>query len=106
MTGAGGGALSRRVHAAAAGGTDESEQEWSSERNCLSVYPLPDGDASASLLRLHAVDPQTVSFDDKELTAARSVTCSGGDRSIGAAAGPDSLSRPRRPYAGRLALLH
>ena len=101
-----GGALSRRVHAAAAGGTDEPEQEWSSERNCLSVYPLPDGDASASLLRLHAVDPQTVSFDDKELTAARSVTCSGGDRSIGAAAGPDSLSRPRRPYAGRLALLH
>lgn len=30
---------------------------------CLSVYPLPDGDASASLLRLHAVDPFTVSFD-------------------------------------------
>ncbi|XP_046446100.1 uncharacterized protein LOC124195637 [Daphnia pulex] len=61
-----GGALSRRR-------ADETGRGLG-DGNCLSVYPLPDGDASASLLRLHAVDPHTVSFDLKDLTAARSVT--------------------------------
>ena len=35
--------------------------------NCLSLYPLPDGDASDALLRLHAVDPYTVSFNVKDV---------------------------------------
>ena len=61
-----GGVLSRRR----ADGTERGLGDG----NCLSVYPLPDGDASASLLRLHAVDPHTVSFDLKDMTAVRSVT--------------------------------
>lgn len=61
-----GGALSRRR-------ADETNRGLG-DANCLSVYPLPDGDASASLLRLHAVDPHTVSFDLKDVAAARSIT--------------------------------
>lgn len=52
----------------------QQEEPVSTPNNCLSVYPLPEGDASASLLRLHAVDPHTVSFDAKEHPTARSVT--------------------------------
>ena len=39
-----------------------SSKEASTMASCLSLYPLPDTD-TASLLRLHAVDPYTVSID-------------------------------------------
>ena len=56
---------------AAAAATDHGEfghqLSGAGSTNCLSLYPLPDGDASAALLRLHAVDPFTVSFNVKDL---------------------------------------
>lgn len=54
-------ALPAPPSSSSAGDALDQQQEYQS--GCLSLYPLPDGDASASLLRLHAVDPHTVSFD-------------------------------------------